>query len=157
MTPTDTPLPAEAGLRSAYETWRAYVDIDPRVDNVCWEAWQHGAKAALASAPVVGGEGDREAVARIIDPVAWATRDIEIAHPTKNHKNKVPFVWADYYQRACEPSFAKADAILALSAPIPVDGWMGFTGGDARRGGLGFRIFARNADSSLPVRRLVGR
>jgi hypothetical protein len=52
-----------------------------------------------------------EWLARRIDPEAWAKLDREIAHPTKVHKNKVPWSWIDYYSRACDPSLARAREI----------------------------------------------
>lgn len=55
----------------------------------------------------------REKVARIIDPSIWETRDYLYALPdgVRTHAD-----------RAVEPSLAKADAILALTAPARGDG-----------------------------------
>lgn len=73
---------------------------------------------AALSRPQQALQVDREAVARIVDPKAWESLDRERAHPTKNHKNKEPWSWLRYYELGCEPSLAKADAILALFYPL---------------------------------------
>jgi hypothetical protein len=76
------------------------------------EAYFNGYRLARFLASATADEW----LARRIDPEAWAKLDHEIAHPTKVHKNKVPWSWVDYYSRACDPSLARAREIrLGLS------------------------------------------
>lgn len=74
--------------------------------------------AAAPAAPQAAGVGEREAIARIMDPKGWETRDRQydaIKRSTMHDKDRpLAFANADYYTR---DSLTKADAILALRAP----------------------------------------
>lgn len=99
-----------------------YIFLDPKTD-----AARRGWNAALAyvrnnaaapAAPQAAGVGEREAIARIMDPKGWETRDRQydaIKRSTMHDKDRpLAFANADYYTR---DSLTKADAILALRAP----------------------------------------
>lgn len=70
------------------------------------------------AAPQAAGVGEREAIARIMDPRGWETRDRQydaIKRSTMHDKDRpLAFANADYYTRE---SLTKADAILAIRAP----------------------------------------
>ena len=74
--------------------------------------------ASAPAAPQAAGVGEREAIARIMDPKGWETRDRQydaIKRSTMHDKDRpLAFANADYYTR---DSLTKADAILALRAP----------------------------------------
>jgi hypothetical protein len=67
-------------------------------------------RAELAASPV---RGDRESIARLIDPETFRKYDIELASGRRAANNEL---WADVcYNKECKSAFAKADAILSLS------------------------------------------
>lgn len=74
--------------------------------------------SAAPAAPQAAGVGEREAIARIMDPKGWETRDRQydaIKRSTMHDKDRpLAFANADYYIR---DSLNKADACLALRAP----------------------------------------